>query len=76
MVGCGGEGSRRGGLELEARPTFTDAGVADVPLWVLVVERLALFTVVTHGVVLALVTHTAAHITRRDVNCHVEVTRA
>lgn len=37
-------------------------------------ERLALLTLVTHGVVLAVVTHAAAHVTRGPIHGHVEMT--
>ena len=59
----------RGGVPL----TLADVGVSDVLLGVLVEERFALLTVVSHGVVLTLVTHASAHVAAGDVHRHVEV---
>lgn len=56
--------------------TFTEIGVSDIPLGVLVVERFALLTVASHGVVLTVVTHSPADVPSGQENRHVKVTGA
>lgn len=56
--------------------TFTDIGVSDVPLGVLVVKWLALLTVASHCVVLTVVTHPSAGVPSGQVHRHVKVARA
>lgn len=57
-----------------SRRTFAEVGVSDVSLGVLVVERFALLTVASHGVVLTVITHSAADVPSGQENRHVEVT--
>lgn len=56
--------------------TLTDVGIPQVSLRVLEVEGLALLTVASHGVVLAVVAHSPAGVPRRHVHSHVEVALA
>lgn len=56
--------------------TLTDVGVPQISLWVLEVEGLALLTVASHGVVLAVVTHAPAGVPRCHVHSHVKVALA
>lgn len=60
--------------KLEGTHTLADVGVTDVFLRMLEEERLALLTLVTHGVVFAVITHAAAHVTRGLIHGHVEMT--
>lgn len=62
--------------ENEPQRTFTEIGVPDVPLGVLVVERLALLAVPAHGVVLTVIAHSAADVPGGQEDRHVKVTRA
>ena len=54
--------------------TSTDVRVGDGSAWIVVEERLALLTVVSHGVVLAIVADAAAGTTGRLVDRRVKVT--
>ena len=56
--------------------TNTDLWVPDIFESVLVVEGFAHLTVASHGVVLTVVTHSSAHISRGLIHGHVEVARA
>lgn len=55
--------------------TLADVGVSDVPLWMLVVERFTLLTVVSGRVVPTVVTNASADVSRSHEHGHVEVTR-
>lgn len=48
-------------------------GIADIPLRMLKVEGLALLTIVSHRVVLAIVTHPTAGVSRGYVNSHIKM---
>lgn len=56
--------------------TLTDIRVPQISLWVLEVEGLALLTVASYGVVLAVITHSSTGIPRRHVHSHVKVALA
>lgn len=60
---------------VKVRLTFTDVGVPQVSVRVLVVERCALLALPSHRVVLTVVAHAAAHVAGRHVHGQVEVTR-
>lgn len=53
--------------------TFTEIGISDVSLGVLVVKRLALFAAVSHCVVLTLITHSSTDVSSGQVDRHVKV---
>lgn len=55
--------------------TLADVGVSDVSLWMLVVKRLALFAVVSGGVVETVVANSSADVSWSHVHGHVKVTR-
>lgn len=55
--------------------TFTDVGVSQVSVGVLVEERGTLLALPAHGVVLAVVAHASANVTGWNVHGEVEVTR-
>lgn len=54
--------------------TFTDVGVPQVSVGVLVEERRTLLALSAHRVVLTVFTHASAHIAGRHVHGQVEVT--
>lgn len=56
--------------------TLTDIGVPQISLRVLEVEGLALLTVASYSVVLAVITHSPTGIPRRHVHSHVKVALA
>lgn len=55
--------------------TLADVGVPQVPVLVLVVERRTLLTLSPNRVVLTVIAHASAHVARRHVRGHVEMTR-
>lgn len=55
------------------RLTLADVGVSDVPLWMLVVKWLALFTVAPGRVVTTVVTNASAHVCRGHKRGHIKV---
>lgn len=63
-------------LRSGAALTLADVGVPQVSLGVQEVEGLALLAVASHGVVLALITHSPAGVPRRHVHSHVKVALA